>query len=109
MKRKIIVLLCIILLIVSGILVWYFSNHDKTLADTNSIKTDPKYENIVYEEVEDIWDESVLGILTIDAINLKATVKDGTDNDTLSKCIGHIEQTAMYDGNVRISCSQQRR
>lgn len=36
------------------------------LADVNSIKTDSKFEDVTYDKVEDIWDDSVLGILTIE-------------------------------------------
>lgn len=42
----------------------------------------------------------MIGIPTIERINLKTTVKEGTSNEGLSSYIGHIEETAIYDRNI---------
>ena len=45
----------------------------------------------------------MLGILTIEKIGLKATVKEGTTDEILLNYIGHIEETATYDGNIGLA------
>ena len=103
-KGKIIIIVSIIILILA-IIISVINIHDENnkLIDLNQITTDSEYENIVYDEVEDIWQDEVLGILTIEKINLKATVREGTDSNILSKYIGHIEETATYDGNIGLA------
>ena len=80
-KHKIIILsiIAIILLIIIPISI-YLYNKNNELVGVNSITTDSNYENIVYDEVEDVWNEEVLGILSIEKIGLKATVREGTSN-----------------------------
>lgn len=102
-KSKIIILSIIsiiILIITIGIFLY---NKNTELVDVNTIVTDKSYENIIYEEVENVWNEEVLGILTIEKIGLKATVREGTSNEVLNKYIGHIEDTANYDGNIGLA------
>lgn len=103
MKKKLITIFGIIVIILSGIAIYYFSNYDNTLVDPETISTDSKYENVVYNKEEDILDKDVLGILTIDKISLKATVKEGTSNSILKEYIGHIENTSLYDGNIGLA------
>ncbi len=103
-KGKIIIIVSIIILILTIIIsVINIQNENNKLIDLNQITTDSEYKNIVYDEVEDIWQDEVLGILTIEKINLKATVREGTDSNILSKYIGHIEETATYDGNIGLA------
>ena len=47
--------------------------------------------------------DDVIGILTIEKIGLKATVKEGTSNQILKEYIGHIEETSTYDGNIGLA------
>ena len=103
-KSKIVILsiISIIILIITMIGIFLY-NKNTELADVNTIVTDKNYENIIYEEVENVWNEEVLGILTIEKIGLKATVREGTDSNILSKYIGHIEETATYDGNIGLA------
>ena len=82
------------------------SKKEYELTDVEKISTDSNYINVVYadnEEVEDIIDESVLGILTIEKIGLKAKVKEGSTQDILMKYIGHMPETAKYEGNVGLA------
>ena len=103
-KTKIVILsiISIIILIITMIGIFLY-NKNTELVDVNTIVTDKNYENIIYEEVENVWNEEVLGILTIEKIGLKATVREGTDSNILSKYIGHIEETATYDGNIGLA------
>lgn len=100
-KIKIICVIIIVLLIV-GITI-FFINNNKKLVKVEDIKTDEEFENVTYNNAEDVWEDSVLGILTIEKIGLKAAVKEGTTDEILSNYIGHIEETATYDGNVGLA------
>jgi len=92
----------VIIVIVIGMTI-FLSNQNNELVNLDEVKTDRKFTNITYDRAEDIWDDSVLGILTIEKINLNATVKEGTDDKTLENYIGHIEETATYDGNIGLA------
>lgn len=107
-KTKIIcitILLSIILIIV-GTVTYYFNNYGSNLVEVEEIKTDSNFENVIYNNQEEIWNEDVLGILTIEKIGLTATVKEGSNNKILKEYIGHIEETAIYDGNIGLARSQ---
>ena len=103
MKKVKITCAIIIVLLLIGILVFIIINSNKELVLIDDINTDDKFENITYDNIEDVWDDSILGILTIEKIGLKATVKEGTTDEILSNYIGHIEETATYDGNVGLA------
>lgn len=102
MKKIVTICICISLIIV-GYLLYVFYNNSSKLVNINEIETDSDYVDVTYEVEEDILEEDVLGILTIDKIGLKATVKEGSDNATLKNHIGHIENTAIYDGNIALA------
>ena len=95
-KSKIVILsiISIIILIITMIGIFLY-NKNTELVDVNTIVTDKNYENIIYEEVENVWNEEVLGILTIEKIGLKATVREGTDSNILSKYIGHMKKQLL--------------
>lgn len=93
----------IIILLLAGISIFIVNINSKEPVNLEDIKTDSKYENVTYDKEEDIWDDSVLGILTIEKIGLNATVKQGTTDEMLSNYIGHIEETAIYDGNIGLA------
>lgn len=103
MKRILIIIFSIILLagICGGI--YYFCNYDSNLVNPDEVETDSEYVNITYDQNEDIIQEDVLGILTIEKIGLKAVVKEGSNNEVLKEYIGHIENTSIYDGNVGLA------
>ena len=79
------------------------SEHEYELTKIEEITTDEEYKNIVYNQEEKIEDNNVLGILTIEKINLKATVKEGSTQEVLKEYIGHISETAKYDGNIGLA------
>lgn len=103
MKKLKIVSIVTILVIITGIAIFLINYNSSKLVDLDSVKTDNKFEDITYDDAEDIWDDSVLGILTIEKIGLNATVKEGTLSEILLEYIGHIEETATYDGNVGLA------
>jgi len=92
-----------LILIIVGILLFLYKTNNRELVKVEDIKTDSKFENVIYDNEEDIWNDSVLGILTIEKIGLNATVKEGTSSETLLSYIGHIEETSTYDGNVGLA------
>ena len=103
MKKKIIIISVSFILIVGIIGIIYLYNlYNKNLVDPNEVVTDSKFENVTYDNVENIGND-VIGILTIEKIGLKATIKDGSDEETLKNYIGHIENTSFYDGNVGLA------
>lgn len=102
MKKVKLICVIIIVLLLAGISI-FLINNNKKLVNVDDIKTDDKFENVTYDKTEDVWNDSVLGILTIEKIGLNATVKDGTTNEVLLNYIGHIEETATYDGNVGLA------
>lgn len=84
--------------------IFYMSiEHEYDLSKVEEVKTDENYINITYEKEEKIEDKSVLGILSIEKINLKATVKEGSTEEILKEYIGHISETAKYDGNIGLA------
>ena len=102
MKKVKIICVIIIVLLLAGVSI-LLVNNNKKLVNVDDIKTDDKFENVTYDKAENVWDDSVLGILTIEKIGLNATVKDGTSDEILLNYIGHIEETATYDGNVGLA------
>lgn len=103
MKKVKIICVIIIILLLAGTSIFLINNNNKKLVNVEDIQTDDEFENVTYDKVEDIWDDSVLGIITIDKIGLNATVKEGTSSETLLDYIGHIEGTATYDGNIGLA------
>lgn len=102
MKKVKIICVIIIVLLLTGISIFLINNNRK-LVDVNDIKTDDRFEDVTYDDVEDVWDDSVIGIINIEKIGLNATVKEGTSSEILLNYIGHIEETATYDGNVGLA------
>lgn len=96
-------ILLLIILLILGTTIYYFSNYDSNLIEIDNIKTDSNFENVIYNNQENILEEDVLGILTIEKIGLTATVKEGSNNKVLKEYVGHIEETAIYDGNIGLA------
>ena len=84
--------------------VYMFSEHEYDLVEIEEVQTDENFINIKYEEEKiEIEDENVLGILTIEKIDLKAPVKEGSTQEILKEYIGQIPETAKYDGNIGLA------
>lgn len=104
MKKRIkitLVVVAILLLFISAIYLW--ANHDYDLADLEDVSTDKDYINITYNNEGDIFNNDVLGVLYIEKIGLIATVKEGSTADVLKEYVGHIPETAKYDGNIGLA------
>lgn len=99
--KILIVLVCCILFSFSVLYLW--TEHKYDLTRIEDIKTDENYINVTYDKVEDINKSDVLGILTIDKIGVKATVKEGSKSNILKDYIGHIEETSKFDGNIGLA------
>ena len=103
MKKVKIICVTIIVFLLVGVTIYLINKSNNKLVNVEDIKTDIEYEDITYDNQEDVWDESVLGILTIEKIGLNATVKEGTSDKILLNYIGHIEETSTYDGNIGLA------
>lgn len=103
MKKIKVICLIAIFILLTGVMIFLSNYNSSKLVNVEDIKTDDNYENITYDKTEDVWDDSVLGIITIEKIGLNATVKEGTTSDVLLEYVGHIENTATYDGNIGLA------
>ena len=103
MKKIKVICLITIFILLTGAMIFLSNYNSSKLVNVEDIKTDDNYENITYDKPEDVWDDSVLGIITIEKIGLNATVKEGTTSDVLLEYVGHIENTATYDGNIGLA------
>ena len=103
MKKLKVIGIITTLIILAGITIFLINYNSSKLVDVDDIKTDDKFEDITYNNTENVWDDSVLGIITIEKIGLNATVKEGTTPKVLLEYVGHIENTATYDGNIGLA------
>lgn len=100
MYKKILVVVIGIVLIISIIALCTI---DKGISEVEEVKTDANYINVVYNEEKNLFTDDIIATLIIDKINLKASIKEGSTSDVLEKYIGHIENTALYEGNVGLA------
>ena len=104
MSKKLKILLLVIasiLLLFSVAFLWKNKNYE--LAEVKDITTDSEYVDVKYNKEENIEKSDVQGILYIDKIGLIATVKEGSTKEILKEYIGHISETAKYDGNIGLA------
>ena len=104
MSKKLKILLLVIasiLLLFSVAFLWKNKNYE--LAEVKDITTDSDYVDVTYNKEENIEKSDVQGILYIDKIGLIATVKEGSTKEILKEYIGHISETAKYDGNIGLA------
>ena len=83
-------------------IVFIFSEHEYELAEIQEINTDEEYVNVIYEKEEKL-DKNILGMLLVEKIGLKAPVKEGSTEEILREYIGHMPETAKYDGNIGLA------
>ena len=82
---------------------YMFWEHEYDLVELEEVQTDENFVNIKYEIEEQKEDEDILGILTIEKIELKAPIKEGSTQDILKEYIGHMPETSKYDGNIGLA------
>ena len=104
MNKKIFVLFIVLILIVA---IGCLFSYDKKVIEQEKQNTSEQLDNTedVEKEVteDDGFEEDLIGSLKIEKINLNGTVKEGSTNEILRDYIGHIEETAKYDGNVGLA------
>ena len=104
MNKKIFVLFIVLILIVA---IGFLFSYDKKVIEKEKQNTSEQLDNTedVEKEVteDDGFEEDLIGSLKIEKINLNGTVKEGSTNEILRDYIGHIEETAKYDGNVGLA------
>lgn len=104
MNKKIFVLFIVLILIVA---IGFLFSYDKKVIEQEKQNTSEQLDNTedVEQEVteDDGFEEDLIGALKIEKINLNGTVKEGSTNEILRDYIGHIEETAKYDGNVGLA------
>ena len=104
MNKKIFVLFIVLILIVA---IGFLFSYDKKVIEQEKQNTSEQLDNTedVEQEVteDDGFEEDLIGSLKIEKINLNGTVKERSTNEILRDYIGHIEETAKYDGNVGLA------
>ena len=81
-------------------------HYNEKLAHGTIVMTDPFKEDAVnvgeteYEEALDTNNAGMMGILTINAIDLKLPVYHGTSDEVLSKAVGHLQGTSLPIGGA---------
>lgn len=114
MKKKIIIYIIIVALITTMV---YFLTNKRTKDNINASNSgnknvfnisennieiaqlDMKTNNGILKQIP----SDIMGRLEIEKIKLLGDVKDGSNKDVLKDYIGHIEETAIYDGNIGLA------
>lgn len=103
---SIIVVIIIIAIISTFFIVKYFKNMCninyvcETYSD-NSVQDRLDTENISNQDlILKIDNENIIGVIDIQEIGFKGLIYEGTSLDTLSKGVGHFDNTPYINGNV---------
>lgn len=116
MNKKVIIIsvtvtFMIIAVISTFFVVKYFMNKNKIdyvyeeySSDNTQNRLDTENNNIESDSTDNLMlhidGENVLGVIKIDKINFEGLIYEGTSMQTLSKGVGHFENTPYIDGNV---------
>ena len=104
MNKKLFVLFIVLVLIVG---IGFLFSYDKKVIEAEKQNTTEQLNDAGGTEQEvtedDGFDDELIGTLKIEKIDLDGTVKEGSTNEILKDYIGHIEETAKYDGNVGLA------
>ena len=114
-NKVIIISITVVLIIIATIstffIVKYFMNKNKInyvyeeySNDNTQNRLDTENNNIESDSTDNLMlhidGENVLGVIKIDKINFEGLIYEGTSMQTLSKGVGHFENTPYIDGNV---------
>ena len=114
-KKVIIISITVVLIIIATISTFfifkYFINKNKInyvyeeySNDNTQNRLDTENNNIEPNSTDNLMlhidGENVLGVIKIDKINFEGLIYEGTSMQTLSKGVGHFENTPYIDGNV---------
>lgn len=106
MNKKLFVLFVVLILVISVLLLLLY---DKNVLTREKQNETIEEKEIIIEENEldkkefEESDDGLLGSLIIEKIRLNGPIKEGSSNEILKEYIGHIEETAKYDGNVGLA------
>lgn len=116
MNKKVIIIsvtvaFMIIAIISTFFVVKYFMNKNKIdyvyeeySSDNTQNRLDVENNNNEADSTDNLMlqidGENVLGVIKIDKINFEGLIYEGTSMQTLSKGVGHFENTPYIDGNV---------
>lgn len=116
MNKKVIIIsvtvaFMIIAVISTFFVVKYFMNKNKIdyvyeeySSDNTQNRLDAENNNNEADSTDNLMlqidGENVLGVIKIDKINFEGLIYEGTSMQTLSKGVGHFENTPYIDGNV---------
>lgn len=101
MRKKILVFILMLILVVA--LVYLFAPTKVQVIETKEENIESTNEIIVAEEEIEDFNFQIIGTLIIDKIELVAPIKEGSSSEVLEDYVGHIEETAIYDGNVGLA------
>ena len=101
-KKIIIIMLSIMLIAVISMCINYFANSKKIYKYSVDYINNNEFEESIIEQ--EIFENSKIGTLTIPKINLyDIPICESVELETLSKSIGHFENTSIYKGNVGLA------
>lgn len=118
--RKAIIISCIVILIIitviaSFFIIKYFKNRAKINTVTDYYSDENIQDRLKDNNTSDtnnlalqIDGETVIGVIQIDKINFKGFVYSGTSLDTLSKGVGHFDNSPYLEGNVCLAAHNYR-
>lgn len=104
-KKKVIIITAILsVFIIINVLV-IRSDSNKICKEESDGKNQLEYIKETFQDSnsEGELKDGILGILQIDKINVKGIVKEGSTSEVLKDYIGHIENTAIYNGNIGLA------
>ena len=109
-SKKVFILIMILLVLFTSCLIWgggfliYKYLIKPSTEKTETILNDQNIIEQVSFNYDDEKDESAMGYLTIEKIGLmEAPIREGTDENTLDKYIGHFSDSAFLEGNVALA------
>ncbi len=119
-KRAITISCIVILIIITVIASFFIIKYLKNKAKINTV-TDYYSDENIQNRLKDnntsdtnnltlqIDGETIIGIIQIDKINFKGLVYKGTSLDTLTKGVGHFDNSPYLDGNVCLAAHNYRK
>lgn len=101
-----IIIMAIIAILLLATCITYVSSLFSNISNENKIDNNNGDSDIIIDSDDDILfiDESeTIGTLYIPAIDMKASIKEGTSKEILAEYIGHFPSSSVWDGNVALA------
>ena len=93
MFKKLFVLFIVLVLVIVLLCLFLY---DKNILEAEALENE---ENITEENLQDTQESTII----IEKISLDAPIKEGSSIEILKDFVGHIEETAKYDGNIGLA------